>query len=133
MDIVDSEKQQLHVHQIETEKTSAVFKIISGYANALILWFANDEIESRWYDTQNHQFSSDRMQFVNVTSVDAKQFEANRFVAVCMNQSPNDRPSTIRGLIKIYRYVWIVHFSLFNLFLKHFGNNDVFLLFFCKP
>lgn len=99
MDIVESEKQQINVHQIDSQNTSEIVKLISGYTNSLILWFENDEIESRWYNAQSHQITSDRKQFYNVTSLAAEQFDANNFVAVCMRH----RSNTTKALIRIYR------------------------------
>lgn len=102
MDVAaDSESQQLKVHQIDAEKTSEIYKITSGYANAIILWYINGEIESRWYDTQMHD--SCTRAFTNVTSVAVKKFATNKFVTVCWHSNPTGRPNTVTGFASIYR------------------------------
>lgn len=100
MDIAD---RLLNIHHINSEKTSEIYQIISKHSNVMILWYMNGEIESRWYDTQNHLVYSDRKQFYNVTSVAAKKFDNRAFLAVCMHLSSIDRPNIIDGIITIYR------------------------------
>ncbi|XP_055320364.1 uncharacterized protein LOC129577415 [Sitodiplosis mosellana] len=109
MDVVaDSESKQqqqlMKVHQIDVKKTSEIYKIASGYANAIILWYINGEIESRWYDTQNRKADSCIRLFTNVTAVAVKQFDKNKFVTVCWHSNPIDgRADTIRGFASVYR------------------------------
>lgn len=103
MDIADSESQQLKVQQIDSENASEIFKITSGFANAIILWFNNGEIESRWYETQNHQTHTDRRQFHQITSIAAKKFAAHTFVAICWHLNPSGQPGSVKGVASIYR------------------------------
>lgn len=103
IDVIDSESQQLTVQQYDAVNASEIYKIISRYANAMILWFINGEIESRWYDTQNHFEYSIRSQFNNVTSVAAGQFDDKAFLAISTHFEPANRTNIIEAMIHIYR------------------------------
>lgn len=104
MDVIDSESQQLSVKRVDAENaTSEIYKIISGYENAIILWYINGEIESRWYDTRNDIEHSDHGQFDNVTSIASKRFGNKAFVAVSMHLDPTEHTNFIEGIIRIYR------------------------------
>lgn len=98
------QQQLMKVHQIDAEKMSEIYKIASGYANAIILWYINGEIESRWYDTQNQSTNSCIRSFTNVTAIAAKQFATHKFVTVCWHSVPaDDDTDTVRGYASVYR------------------------------
>lgn len=103
MDDAASESKQLKVQQIDSVKTSEIYQISSGNANAIILWFINGEIESRRYDTQNHQIHSDQKQFNQITSVSTESFGQNSLVAICWHMYATHRPNTIIAVASIYR------------------------------
>ncbi|XP_031630094.1 uncharacterized protein LOC116345133 [Contarinia nasturtii] len=101
MDVVtDGESKQLKVHQIDVANASEIYKITSGYANAVILWFINGEIESRQYDTQHGQTESCFRKFSNVTSVAVKEFSTQKLMAVCWHSHDSNM---VNGFVSIYR------------------------------
>lgn len=102
MDVVtDGESKQLKVHQIDAANASEIYKITSGYANAVILWFINGEIESRRYDTRHEQTDSCIRKFSNITSVTVKEFNTHKLAAICWHS--NDNWNTVKGFASIFR------------------------------
>lgn len=63
---------------------------ISGYENTVILWLNDDKIEIRSFDTHTNRMVYNRQQFIDIASVDVKQFGNKRFIAVCTNSKEFD-------------------------------------------
>lgn len=101
--MTDNENQQLTMNLVDAGNTSEIYKILSGYSNSMILWFDNNEIESRWYDTQNHVVVIPD-QFNNITSVAAKRFGDKAFIAISTHVNSLNNSNVIEAnFIQIYR------------------------------